>query len=65
MRGKGSGDRCRENMRLRVEIVRYASPRDDTRDVHTDIPALSEENAQAEHQEDNASSDPSVCLVRR
>lgn len=32
---------------------------------HTDIPALSEEDAQTEQKEDNASTDPSVCLVWR
>lgn len=37
----------------------------DGRDLHTNIPALSEEDAQAEHQEDNTSSNPSVGLVRR
>jgi hypothetical protein len=52
-------------MRLRVESVRSALPERDRRDVHTNIPALSEEDAQTEHQEDNASSNPSVCLVRR
>jgi hypothetical protein len=38
---------------------------DNTWDEHTDIPALSEEDAQAEHQEDDTSSNPAVCLVRR
>lgn len=30
----------------------------------TNVPALSQEDAQTEHQEDDTSSDPSVCLVR-
>jgi hypothetical protein len=38
---------------------------DGTWEEHTDIPALSEEDAQAEHQEDDTSCSPAVCLVRR